>query len=160
MPAAINELENQAGEELNPEPAPHRPKPPDPGFGCVYLTSSTREAELVSTLVEAERIRIYHAVTLDDAASQLKLTHCRVFLTNTKFRSGNWREALNLSTVVRPQVALVVASRIADDKLWLGVLERGAYDLIVKPFKSEELCRILRNAHDHAASGGLRHMTA
>ena len=58
------------------------------------------------------------------------------------------------------RLLLVVASRLADEKLWLGVLEHGAYNLTLKPFQADELCRVLRNAHNHAVSGGLRHMTA
>jgi DNA-binding NtrC family response regulator len=130
------------------------------GFGCVYLASSAREAELVSSLVESEQVRIYHAISLDDAESKLKLTRSRVLLSNTTFRRGNWKDALEMSFRIRPQAAMVVASRLADEKLWLGVLEHGAYDLILKPFQAAELCRVLRNAHNHAISGGLRHMTA
>jgi DNA-binding NtrC family response regulator len=115
---------------------------------------------MVSTMVESDGIRVYHADSLQDAESTLKLTRARVLLTNTKCRNGNWREALELSLRTHPQAALVVAARLADENLWLGVLEQGAYDLIVKPFQSEELVRILRNAHTHAASGGLRRMTA
>ena len=160
MPAVIDEIAIQKGQELEPEPAHNRTTARDPGFGCVYLATSAREAEQVSSLVESERIRIYHAAGLEDAASKLKLTRSRVLLSNTNFRGGDWRDALELSQHVRPQAALVVASHLADDQLWLGVLERGAYDLIVKPFQAEDLCRVLRNAYTHAASGGLRRMTA
>jgi DNA-binding NtrC family response regulator len=156
----MNQLTNQAGEDPNPEPDPRYPRLPEPGFGCVYLASSAHEAELVSSMVESERIRIYHAVTLEDASSTLKLTRSRVLMTNTKFRNGSWKDALEMSVRIRPPAALVVASRLADEKLWLGVLERGAYDLIVKPFQAVELCRVLQNAHTHAVSGGLRRMTA
>lgn len=160
MPAVINEITNQAGQELEPEAARNRTTAQDRGFGCVYLATSAREAEKVSSLVESERIRIYHAAGLDDALSKLKLTRSRVLLTNTNFRGGDWRDALELSHRVRPPAAVVVASHIADDQLWLGVFERGAYDLIVKPFQAEELCRVLQNANTHAVSGSLRRMTA
>lgn len=160
MPAVINEIINQAGEDTNPAVAPQRTKLSDPGFSCVYLATSAREAELVSSLVESERIRIFHADSLKDGASKLKLTRSRVLLTNTKFRDGNWKVALEMSMRLRPQAALVVASRLADDELWLGVLELGAYDLILKPFRAADLCRVLQNAYLHATTGGLRHMTA
>jgi DNA-binding NtrC family response regulator len=160
MPAVIKQTRTQAGAGLEPETAPQNAKTPDPGFGCVYLTSSVREAELVSMLVEADGIRLYHSATLQDAESTLKLTRSRVLLTNTKCRNGNWRDALALSVRMHPPAALVVAARIADENLWLGVLEQGAYDLIVKPFQAAELIRVLRNAQTHAASGGLRRMTA
>jgi DNA-binding response OmpR family regulator len=45
---------------------------------------------------------------------------------------------------------LVVTAAVADESLWLDVLEQGAYDLILKPFVPEELFRILENADAYA----------
>lgn len=130
------------------------------GFGCVYLTSSVREAERTSALLEPARIRLHHAASLNDAEERLKLTRSRVLLANTAFRTGTWQDALQLTFRLRPATALVVAARLADDRLWIGALEQGAYDLIQKPFQAEELRRILENAHSHATTGRPRHMTA
>ena len=110
--------------------------------------------------MEAAQIRIYHAAWLDDAEVQLKLTKSRVLLTDTTFKRGNWKDALQMAVGLRPATALVVAARLADERLWIGVLERGAYDLIQKPFQADELRRILENAHNHATTGKPMHMTA
>jgi DNA-binding response OmpR family regulator len=36
---------------------------------------------------------------------------------------------------------MVVASRLADERLWAEVLNLGGYDLLVKPFNSIEVIR-------------------
>jgi len=159
MPYAVNDVLSET-EESNPKVARRNPRAQDPDVGCVYLASSVQEAQQVSSMVESERIRIYHAATLEDAESKLKRTRSRVLLTNTRFQDGDWKDALEMSVRIRPQAALVVASRLADEELWLGVLERGAYDLVEKPFQAGHLCRVLHNAHVHATMGGLRHMSA
>jgi FixJ family two-component response regulator len=51
-----------------------------------------------------------------------------------------------------PQEASRTA-RLADERLWIGVLEQGAYDLIQNPFRADELRCILENAHSHATTG-------
>ena len=130
------------------------------GFGCVFLTASVREAEATSALLNPAQIRIYHAASLDDAEERLKLTRSRVLLTNTAFARGIWTDAVQMAQHLRPSAALVVAALLADERLWIGALERGAYDLIQKPFRLDELCRILRNAHHHASTDKPLHMTA
>jgi DNA-binding NtrC family response regulator len=152
--------ETGPGPDAEPDTAAPDPNGRAPGFGCVYLTRSVREATRASALVESARIRIYHATGLADALERLTLTGSRVLLTDTAFARGNWRDALQVVAGLRPSVELVVAARLADERLWLGVLERGAYDLILKPFQEDELCRVLENAHNHAIAGGSRRMTA
>ncbi len=146
--------------EARPETVARSPNILTPSFGCVYLTSSIREAERASALLEPAQIRIYHAARLEDAAARLKLTKSRVLLTDTAYKGGNWKDALQMAVRLRPPTALVVAARLANERLWIGVLELGAYDLIQKPFRADELRRILENAHRHATTGKPLHMTA
>jgi DNA-binding NtrC family response regulator len=146
--------------DAEPETAARNPNGREPGFGCVYLTSSVREAERASALMEPAQIRIFHAARLEDAEARIKLTRSRVLLTETAFQRGNWKDALQMAARLYPPTALVVAARLADERLWIGVLERGAYDLIQKPFRVDELRRILENAYSHATTGKPRHMTA
>jgi len=161
MPYATASARIETGDATEPETVARNPNGPIPGFGCVYLTRSVREAELASALVETAQIRIYHATGLDDARTRLKLTRSRVLLADTAIGKGKgWKDALQMAARLRPSTVLVVASRLADERLWLGVLEHGAYDLILKPFQADELRRVLENAHSHAITGGLRHMTA
>lgn len=38
---------------------------------------------------------------------------------------------------------LIVASRLADERLWAEVLNLGGYDLLVKPFVADEVQRVV-----------------
>ncbi len=150
----------ESGSYAEPDAAARNAHRRTPGFACVYLTRSVHEAERASALVESAQIRIYHAAGLTDARERLTLTRSRVLLTDTAFKTGNWKDALRMTVRRRPSTALVVAARLADERLWLDVLEHGAYDLILKPFQKDDVCRILENAHSHARAGVLRRMTA
>jgi DNA-binding NtrC family response regulator len=145
---------------LQPEAETRRPRPLADGFGCVYLTSSTREAAQADDLMKPVHIRIYHAGSLGDAKARLQLTGSRVLLTDTIFKEGTWKAALEMVARLRPFRSLVVAAQMADDRLWLATLELGAYDLIQKPFRADELRRILENAHSHSIIGEPLYLTA
>ena len=66
-------------------------------------------------------------------------------------------------SMVKAEMATAVqdkAARLADERLWLSVLELGAYDLIERPFRGEELRRIIENAHLHSTTTRPRYFTA
>ena len=88
------------------------------------------------------------------------LTRSRILLADATFKGGNWADALRLTIQLRPVTALVVAARLVDDNLWIGVLQQGAYDLIPKPLRADELRRILENAYSHLTTSQPLHMTA
>jgi DNA-binding response OmpR family regulator len=44
---------------------------------------------------------------------------------------------------------LIVTSRLADEQLWAEALNLGAYDVLAKPFDTEEVIRVLSLAWLH-----------
>jgi DNA-binding NtrC family response regulator len=126
-------------------------------FSCVYLTSSTGAAELASTLVKPAQIHIHRSTSLDDAKARLKSTKSHTLLADVSFDTGGWEDALRMAARLAFRTAVVLVSRLADERLWIDALERGAYDLILEPFHAEELRRILESAHFRATRGGSCH---
>jgi len=126
------------------------------GFSCVYLTSSIPAADLASRMLEAAQIHIHRSTGLDDAKALLKATRSHVLLTDVAFEKGSWRDALRMARLLPLRTALVVVSRVADERLWIGALDSAAYDLILEPFHADELRRILEHAHFNATRSGQR----
>jgi len=75
-------------------------------------------------------------------------------LTETTFQDGTWEDALARVARSHPRAALVLAAGHADERFWIDVLERGAFDLVAKPFEAGELRRILENANAYARYNG------
>ena len=132
--------------------AGHAPNIPSYRFSCVYLTSSSRAAARVSTLVASAQIQIHSANTLGNAKARLQATKARVMLTDITFERGGWEDAMRMAARLPFRAALVLVSPFADQRLWIDALEYGAYDLILEPFHAEELSWILENAHLSATS--------
>jgi len=66
------------------------------------------------------------------------------------FRPGAWRDLLVHTALLPDPPSIVVASRLADDRLWAEALNLGAYDVLAKPFEVAELTRTLRLAWLHS----------
>ncbi len=56
---------------------------------------------------------------------------------------AGWREVLDGFRSLPHPPALIVTSRIADDRLWSEALNLGAYDVLAKPYQPEEVVRVL-----------------
>lgn len=160
MTTGVSSTLPQVGEDVEPQIAPQRPEIPPARFACVYLSKSIRDAQRASALLEPSRIRVFHAADLNQAVNRLRRTRSHVLLTDTVFNGGDWKCAAEAARRFRRAPALVVASRMAGDRLWLAALERGAYGVVRKPFRQAELSRTLINAHAQAQSGGDLYMTA
>ncbi len=118
-----------------------------------------RVAEIASALVDSVQIHIHRSTTLDHAEARLRATKSQVLLTDIAFERGGWEDALRMVARLPLRTAVVLVSRLADERLWIDALERGAYDLILEPFQADEMRRILGNAHFHATSGGYGHFS-
>jgi DNA-binding NtrC family response regulator len=116
---------------------------------CVYLTPTEHEFRVAARLLSGSAISMHHAATLEQADFQLARTRAKVLLTELHFPEGVWEDALEMLSESFPQVALVLAASDADEHLWIRALERGAFDLVMKPFRAEDLQRILENADAH-----------
>ena len=59
---------------------------------------------------------------------------------------GDWRQLWDLLARDPSPPMFIVTSRLADDALWAEVLNVGGYDLLLKPFRAEEVIRMVHGA--------------
>jgi DNA-binding NtrC family response regulator len=112
----------------------------------VFLGCSGEDYQVAARYLEAAHVRLRRADSLEQADLLLADGESLVLLTEAAFPGGTWQDALALKRTRHPEVTLVVTAEHADERLWLDVLDQGAYDLIFKPFVADELLRILANA--------------
>lgn len=60
-----------------------------------------------------------------------------------------WRELLRQFAHLPHPPCLIVTSRLADDYLWAEALNLGAFDVLSKPFRREEVVRAFTSAWLH-----------
>jgi DNA-binding NtrC family response regulator len=81
------------------------------------------------------------------ALRQLRQTPVPIVLCDRDLPDGSWLDILGRAAS-RPLV--IVASRLADERLWSEVLNLGAFDLIAKPFSASDVLHVLSAAWLHA----------
>ena len=86
---------------------------------------------------------------LDTALGLFPGRDISVVLCERDFLIGTWIDLLeNLEKLADPP-PLVVTSRLADERLWVEVLNLGAWDVLAKPFDRKEVMWALESACRH-----------
>lgn len=84
--------------------------------------------------------------TLASALPSLQSGKTPIVLCDADSGPGNWQEMLDLLHLLPDPPLVIVTSRLADDRLWSEALNCGAYDVLAKPYNTEEVVRVLSTA--------------
>jgi CheY-like chemotaxis protein len=95
--------------------------------------------------------RLIASRTLSLAVTILRQSHDPIptVLCERDLLPGSWVDLLEQSALLPDPPFLVVTSRFADERLWAEALNRGAYDVLAKPFDGTEVIRALSSAWLH-----------
>ena len=98
------------------------------------------------------RWTLHRALTLPSAKTFLAENHAPVVICERDLAPGTWKDLLDGAIVLPQPPCVIVTSRLADEYLWAEALHVGAYDVLAKPFQTEEVIRIVslasRSWHD------------
>ena len=73
----------------------------------------------------------------------VRASNIPIVVCENDLHPGAWREMLaRLAELPNPPL-VIIASRHADDYLWVEALNLGAYDVLAKPFEPREVTRTL-----------------
>jgi len=84
--------------------------------------------------------------TLAAAASALRGNRVSIVMCEYDLLPGSWMELLDVADRLPAPLPVIVTSRTADERMWAEVLNMGGYDVLLKPFRSEEVIRTLTSA--------------
>lgn len=103
----------------------------------------------VRRIVAHTRWSLLEAGLLDEAMRLLPQHPAMVFLCDAQLPDGTWREMLAHAARLPLPPPVIVAAGHADDRLWMEVLNGGAYNLIGTPLDDQELYQLVSRAWLH-----------
>jgi DNA-binding response OmpR family regulator len=83
---------------------------------------------------------------LQDGLQLLQKGGISIVVCDSSLGDDAWREILNRIPPRSSSPALIVSSSCADEHLWTEVLNLGGFDVIAKPFQTEELRYVIQTA--------------
>jgi DNA-binding NtrC family response regulator len=73
----------------------------------------------------------------------------QLVLTDPQMPDGTWKDMLQLASVAKAPVNIIVVSRNVDMHFYLEAIEQGAFDFIAPPFEAVELEHVVRCAAEN-----------
>lgn len=118
---------------------------PEPDESCTVLAVNLDHADTVSVtrLLGGSSWTLQEARTCREAVARSRNTPVAVVLCTPQMPDGDWRSLLNRLHELPDAPAVIVASRLMEEHLWVEVLNRGGYDVLLLPFDRSELLRVL-----------------
>ena len=116
---------------------------PQPHRTVTVLEVSPDESDH-STLIEIfshSNWKLHIARTCAEAVAFLAKKLIPVVVCERELPDGSWKDILERVTRAANPPALIVSSRLADDRLWTEVLDSGGYNVLGKPFRRNEVFR-------------------
>ena len=116
---------------------------------------TTLKAEL-----EGKRLRVLEARSCEEALAYIHGAEApQLVLTGTKLPDGTWADVLSEATSATEPLNVIVLERSMNPRLYMEVMQRGAFDFLVAPFTGPEFGHVLRCALDAAPRerAALRH---
>ena len=115
----------------------------------LLMVGASEESRLpLRRLVEGFGWHLFESASCAEGMALLRRERIRVVICEQDLPDGNWRSLLEEIAKLAYQPNLIVASRLADDRLWAEVLNLGAYDLLVLPYYAQEVRRVVSLAFD------------
>ncbi len=132
-------------------PTKHLPEisPTDNTVAVLAVSPLDEDHACLRSIFSHSNWRIFQAHNCKEAIKFLNGHPMGVLVCERDLPDGNWKKLLESLTGLPLPPLLVVTSRNADDTLWTEVLNRGAYDVLSKPFDRAEVTRIISLAWLH-----------
>jgi FixJ family two-component response regulator len=126
---------------------------PDPGSASSPVTVLAVASPLgladLRRIFGHSRWTLLESDTLAAAMCQLRVLQSVVLVCEATLPDGSWKALVDHCRQLPVSPPVIVAADHADDFLWMEVLNRGAYNLLGKPFVEQEVFRVVSAAWLH-----------
>ena len=101
------------------------------------------DCQSLLTIPGAGEWRILGASSLREATTLMHESVPDLILCAKDLPDGSWKDVFREAERQPRRLPVVVVSRNPDERLWAEVLNLGAYDMLIKPFDSSEVYRMI-----------------
>jgi len=114
------------------------------------------ESSSLAAILRGSNWQVRNARTCREAVEFSHNGPVPVVLCQPNMPDGSWNTLMDRMRESADPPAVVVVSRLADERLWAEVLSLGGYDVLMTPFDRAEVLRVLFLAWMASKRGGTR----
>ncbi len=114
------------------------------------------ESEPLRTLekaLEGQSVKVCHASNCQEASRLLQDSNPPYLVfTDTTLLDGTWADVLGLAGKAPATVNVIVVAHFPDMRLYVEVIQNGAFDFLAPPFVPSDLAHVVRCALENVVS--------
>ena len=118
----------------------------EPQISVLAVGIGGRERQTLEELASEANLELVFAETWKDSMTLLRHTPSVIVLCDRDVPDASWRTAIEDLARVAPKSCVVLVSAVNDEYLWQEVVQHGGFDVVTKPFQSDQIRRRI----DHA----------
>lgn len=114
---------------------------------ALLVHSEEKPMAELKALLEAQGIKTSQARSFAEVEPVMaRVGPLALIFTDPVLTDGTWVDVVALAESGHPVIPLIVVSRFVDLRLYLDVLERGAADFLVPPFRNIDIAHVIKGA--------------
>jgi DNA-binding NtrC family response regulator len=117
-----------------------------PRIAIVALVVSDHDREVLNCISNREPVDIHFAESHVDAWEAMNRFNSPPVLYDRDWPNAEWRTTVQALASSPQRSCVILASWVGDDYLWQELVRCSGYDLLVKPFRADEVARSLKLA--------------
>ena len=118
-------------------------RPPERVVPVLAVTPFEEDHGFLKGIFSHSNWKLLEARTRREALESPRENRSPVVISERDLPDGNWKDIWNELALQADPSPLIVAYRLADDYLWMEALTLGAFDVLVKPFETKEVLRVV-----------------
>lgn len=118
------------------------PQPATENLTLLAICPNQEDRRSLKNILAGDRWTFQGAPTLREAIKLLN-GGTSVILCEKDLPDGTWKDVFRKALDLDNPPPFVVASRLADERLWAEVLNLGGFDVLMKPFERSEVRRVI-----------------
>ncbi len=103
--------------------------------------------------LESQSVKVCHVSSCREASRPLQDSNPpHLVFTDTTLLDGTWTDVLGLAGKAPATVNVIVVAHFPDMRLYVEVIQNGAFDFLAPPFVPSDLAHVVRCALENVAS--------
>jgi DNA-binding response OmpR family regulator len=127
----------------------HLGKGPDSRSSLMAVLPTREDRAALQRIISPCEWKLQWSGACQEAIDAFRRTSPPIVICDSDLPDGDWRQLWDILAREPKPPIFIVTSRLADEALWAEVLNVGGYDLLLKPFRAEEVIRMLHVAATH-----------
>jgi DNA-binding NtrC family response regulator len=112
----------------------------------IGLAFTDKDRGVLAEVCSRKQWNVLFADTCDQARAALDQVKAPVILCDRDLPGDEWRDVVQVLASFPHRACVILISRVVDDYLWNEVVQRGGYDVLIKPLREEDVARAVRLA--------------